>query len=375
MHPLRQGFATTLPQAVASPPPAPTHEVAYAGPTGALFVLYFKNLLLSIITLGIYRFWAKTHLRRFLWGHTTIDGEPFEYTGTGKELFIGFLKALTILAPLFGALTIAEMMMDQENGIALFAINGVRMLAVLVLIYVGTYAARRYRMSRTLWRGIRFEQVGSAWRYAGVTLLGLLLTVLTVGLYFPFMQARLMRFETENLRFGSKPFAFTGAGGALFRRFMPFWMTAVCIVLAPILVALAIGTAYANRDVAMGWFSIWHWLVVGFVIALVVLPLLLGSFYRAHVYAFQADHSRLDGLVFSYPTLTGVRLLWLTFSNWLLTIFSLTLLTPLVLQRTQRFWTRHLVIEGSVDFAAVAQAADGPRSGEGLAGFFNVDLS
>jgi uncharacterized membrane protein YjgN (DUF898 family) len=365
MHPLRQVLATTPPP-VASPPPASTtHAVAYAGPTGALFTLYFKNLLLSLATLGIYRFWAKTRLRQFLWGHTSIDGEPFEYTGTGKELFIGFLKALAILAPIFGALQIAELMMKEDDEIAALAFSGVRLLAVLVLIYAGSYAARRYRMSRTLWRGIRFEQTGSPWRYAGTALLGMLLTALTLGLYFPFMQTRLMRFEAENLRFGSKPFAFTGTGQALFKQYTLFWAAAVSGLLVPIVNGLRTGFESS---------SLTQKIIVIIVGGIIVLPI-LSAWYRARLYRFQAEHTRFDGLTFSYPALTGARLLWLTVSNWLLTIFSLTLLTPLVMQRSQRFWTRHLHIEGSVDFAAVAQAADGPRSGEGLAGFFNVDLS
>lgn len=66
----------------------------YDGRLGELYVLFIKNLLLTIITLGIYRFWAKTRVRRYLWSHTSLFGDRFEYTGTGKELFLGFLIAL-----------------------------------------------------------------------------------------------------------------------------------------------------------------------------------------------------------------------------------------------------------------------------------------
>ena len=59
-----------------------------------------KNLVLTVITLGIYRFWARTRLRRYFWSNITISGEPLEYTGTGRELFVGFLIALAVLLPL-----------------------------------------------------------------------------------------------------------------------------------------------------------------------------------------------------------------------------------------------------------------------------------
>lgn len=377
MHPLRQSLAahstTPSPSACPAAPISARHEVAYTGPTGAMFALYFKNLFLTLVTLGVYRFWAKTRLRHFLWGHTTIDGEPFEYTGTGKELFVGFMKALVILAPLLGAFKIAELMLRDES-VAHRVLGGVRALVILILVYAGTYAARRYRMSRTLWRGIRFEQTGSPWRYAANALVCLLLTALSLGLYFPFMQAHLMRLEMENLRFGSKPFFFTGEGWALLRHYIPLWFITACVVAAPAAIARWFEIDSIDTEDGEVPVTIWSWLVIGVGIAFLLMPL-LGPWYRARVYRFQAAHTGFDGLSFSCPKLTGKRLLWLTVSNWLLTIFSLTLLTPLVLQRMQRFWIRHLTIEGDVDFAAVAQTADGLRSGEGLAGFFNIDLS
>ena len=59
------------------------------------------NLLLTIVTLGIYRFWAKTRERRYLWSHTRFIDDTLEWTGTGKELFIGFIMAaVLVLFPL-----------------------------------------------------------------------------------------------------------------------------------------------------------------------------------------------------------------------------------------------------------------------------------
>src|SRR4029079_17674211 len=49
------------------------------------------NFLLSLVTLTIYRFWAKTNVRRHIWSCVHINGEPLEYTGRGIELFLGFL--------------------------------------------------------------------------------------------------------------------------------------------------------------------------------------------------------------------------------------------------------------------------------------------
>ena len=57
----------------------------------------FTNLLLTIVTLGIYRFWATTRERRYLWSRTDFIDDPLEWTGTGLELFIGFMMVVALL--------------------------------------------------------------------------------------------------------------------------------------------------------------------------------------------------------------------------------------------------------------------------------------
>ena len=68
----------------------------------SLFFLVFKTGLLTILTLGIYRFWQTTRIRQYLWGSTSANDSALEYTGTGLEKFIGFLIALVILALYLG---------------------------------------------------------------------------------------------------------------------------------------------------------------------------------------------------------------------------------------------------------------------------------
>ena len=91
-----------------APPPAGFGRAApdkftafqYDGRLGELYWIFIKNLLLSIITLGIFRFWGKTRIRRYLWSHTSLAGDRFEYTGTGGELFIGFIIVMVALLEL-----------------------------------------------------------------------------------------------------------------------------------------------------------------------------------------------------------------------------------------------------------------------------------
>ena len=63
--------------------------------------LVFRGALLEFVTVGFYRFWLATDIRRHLWSHTSVEGDAPEYAGTAKELFLGFLFALAILAPIY----------------------------------------------------------------------------------------------------------------------------------------------------------------------------------------------------------------------------------------------------------------------------------
>ena len=140
----------------------------FVGRRGPLASLLLKNLLLTTVTIGFYRFWAKTRARRFLWSYTRILGEPLEYLGTGRELFIGFLIVVAILVPLAAIWSVIT-----DFNIALsssvfqpVALNAVYYLAVFLLIQVAVYRMWRYRLTRTVWRGVRFGLDGSSVQYA-----------------------------------------------------------------------------------------------------------------------------------------------------------------------------------------------------------------
>ena len=74
----------------------------YNGEKGGFFMLTCLTTLLTIITFGIYRFWAKSRIRRYVWSATAPNNDPMEYTGTGTEKFVGFLIAMVFLAVYLG---------------------------------------------------------------------------------------------------------------------------------------------------------------------------------------------------------------------------------------------------------------------------------
>jgi len=196
----------------------------FHGTARSMFPMVMKGLFLSILTLGIYRFWYMTNVRRFLWNNSEIDGDFVEYTGRGVELFIGFLIALAVLIPFYGLIFLGVLWLGPEIGQIL---NVVSTLGIIVLAQYALFRARRYRLTRTVWRGIRFQQSGSGWTYAWRSLAWALLVIVTLGLAYPFMRASLERYKMSNTFYGDQQGAFAGTGGTLFKRTVLLWLVIV----------------------------------------------------------------------------------------------------------------------------------------------------
>lgn len=196
--------------------------LAYDGETATVANIACVNGLLTLITLGIYRFWAKTKLRRYVWSRVSVDGDRLEYSGLAKELLIGFLVAMAILIPIFAI----DFALDLTLGPSPWTLAVELAYGILLwfLINYALFRARRYRMTRTNWRGIRFRQTGSARRYAFTAMGWQFLTGLTLGLAYPAYRMRVQGMLIENTWVGSEKFSFHGRGGELFGTWFIAWL-------------------------------------------------------------------------------------------------------------------------------------------------------
>lgn len=182
--------------------------------------LIMRGALLELLTLGFYRFWLATDMRRHLWSHTEVGGDTAEYTGTAKELLIGFLFALAILVPIY--LVYFFITLEAERWRAFASVP------LLLFFYLFTqfaiYRARRYRLTRTVWRGVRFWMTGSGWNYAFRAFGWNILIGLTLGLALPWQRASLERYKMAHTHYGDLPGRFVGTGGNLFKRGWWLWL-------------------------------------------------------------------------------------------------------------------------------------------------------
>jgi uncharacterized membrane protein YjgN (DUF898 family) len=196
-------LAVLIPPPESRTPGGVAIQVTYVSRRG-LVSLSIVNFLLVVATLTIYRFWAKTRVRRHIWSCVHINGEPLEYTGTGKELFLGALVVfLLFVLPLVMLAVGLTLWLGPEHSL----IGNVQMAGtalVLILFGMAIYRARRYRLSRTLWRGIRGTLIGSAWTYSFLYFGSLLLKAVTLGWSTPAMNLELRQRLVREMRFGDR---------------------------------------------------------------------------------------------------------------------------------------------------------------------------
>jgi uncharacterized membrane protein YjgN (DUF898 family) len=322
-----------LAPAVGDPGPpwagAEVNRLTFHGVGGSLFGIHVVNVFLTIVTLGIYYFWGKARVRRYLWSQTAIAGDRFAFHGTGREMLIGFLKAMLVFAvPLVGLGIV-------QNSPSVWGI--VRMLAyllayVIVAVFypLAIVGARRYRLSRSSWRGIRFSFRGSVKEFIKLFVLNSIITSVTLGLWYPIFDTKRYEFLTSNSWFGNRRFGFDGSHYRLLKSFL------LALVLTPFTLGLC-----------------WFW-------------------YVAKKRRFFWGHTTFGASRYQY-TATGGAILLLVLLNLIIVLGTLGLGWPWAKVRSARFLARNLTLVGPLELERIEQDAQAASAtGEGLAGLLDA---
>lgn len=346
-----------------------SHPFDYSGRTGGMVRLALINLLLSVLTLSVYRFWGKTKVRSRLWSGIRAWGDPVEYTGTGRELFIGFLIVLlAVYAPLVAAAAGAQALLVAGSPLGGVLLSLLYFVTVL-LVAAGLFRARRYQLSRTRWRGIRGGQDGSAISYALRSMLVWAALPLSLGWAWPAGEMWLARYRFNHTVFGDRRFACDAGTKGLYGRFLLVWISGLVFFL----VVSFLGWAAADVGRAAGLEREAATLLF-LPVAAVAAALTLGlpwAWYRAAFYRNLAAGLSFEGCRFSADIGTW-SLVRLAAGNAVISFLSLGILRPWAALRVFRYGCAAVAVEGEPDFARVGRNEDGgPRSGEGLAAVFD----
>jgi len=364
----------------------PTQPFSHTGKLGNVSGLAFKNALLNIVTFTLYRFWARTSIRRRLWSRAWIMGEPLEYTGTGWELFRGFLIALpTFFIPAIFVFYIAPFAMSPiAAGWLTFGFY----IVAVPMIAAARFWMRRYQLSRTRWRGIRMGLEGSAWSFAAASWGWTILQTLSLGWFTPSARMKRAQLLWSNARFGDQPFNFVDDGKpAAEPLWWPFALGWVGNFAAWFIAFFGMGLMFAalgfngmlGADAESGQptQNAVITMAVGFVTAGLLALTLMAVFwapYNAAAMNRIASLIELDGARFKLRA-TTFGLLGVTLAGWGILIFSLGLLAPIAGMLQVRYVINRLVLIGTPRFAEIGQSIVAePKSGESIADAFDLDM-
>ncbi len=310
--------------------PSRGRKLTFHGSAGTLFGIHTVNILLTLVTLGFYRFWGKVKIRRYILSQTAFEGDRFGYHGTGKELLLGFVKALLFVGLPIAALSWAGQLTEDT----LIQV-GARLLTsslVMVFIPIAIVGARRYRLSRTSWRGIRFSFRGRTRAFVKLFVRGWLLSGLTLSLYYPFFETNRHGFLVSHSYFGQRRLRFDGRGRDLFGSYL-----LALLLLLP----------------TLGFY--WFW-------------------FQAKKARYYWEHTAFETARFR-STVTGRLVMNLTLSNVLLLLVTLGFAWPWVLVRSMRFAFAYVTIDGPLDLDGIVQEPQAASAtGDALSNFFGADV-
>lgn len=281
------------------------HVATFNGTGGQLFAIQIVNFLLCIVTLGMYYPWARVNTLRFMYEETTFMGDQFVFHGTGKQLFIGFIKVVGIFL-LIGFIA----GIGGEFGIF------IAYLCLIVLTPVAVHGALRYRMSHTSWRGIYFGYRGDLVELIKMYVKGIILTILTVGIYSAWFAMDVQRYITGHIRAGSVKFGFDGKGGEYFKVFF---------------------LGYLLTIVTLGIYGFW---------------------WARNMFNYMADHTYLEhegNEYYFHGGSTAGQVFNLSIGNMLIVMFTLGIGTPWAIIRTVRYQLRNMKLHGAFDPAGIEQ--------------------
>ncbi|HEX2603575.1 MAG TPA: YjgN family protein [Oxalicibacterium sp.] len=351
---------TAAEPATSSPQAAP---FVFTGSGREYFGIWIVNLLLSIVTLGIYSAWAKVRRTKYFYTNAQVAGASFDYHGNPIAILKGRFVALMLI--------IMYQLAIRESGV----------IALLMLVAVAfaspwlIWKSLQFKLYNSSYRGIRFGFRGTLRAVYKVYLLFPALSMLTLFLLSPFVHQRLKQFQHSESRFGTTHFSFSASVGKFYKVYLlafVVWLagvTAISIVFGGSLGALgALKNPKASGAVLSG--------LLTYLFALYVWLFLLFPIFNTMVQNLIWNHTQLGPHRFRCE-MKWTRVVFIALTNILGVICTLGLFTPFAQIRMLRYriGSMTLLPESPLDEFVAATQAETSATGEGVADLLDFDLS
>jgi uncharacterized membrane protein YjgN (DUF898 family) len=363
-----QGIPTGSDEASpAGPTPADRSErelaFEFKGSAGEYFRIWIVNVVLTLLTFGIYAAWAKVRTRRYFYANTLLGGKPFDFTGNPVAILKGNL--------IFGALFIAYNLLIQFYPVAAIGAFAL-MLAVFPWLI---WKALRFRAHNTVHRNVRMRFHGTLGEAYKVYLWLAMLVPLTLGFILPYLGFRQKRYTLGQMAWGNSRAKMRGESGFFYLTF--FKALGIQVLIFVLNIALWIG-AFAGlkfAEKADGNPSPLILALVGLGSYLPMFAVVL--YYQVRTSNYAINLTEWAGVGRIRSTVRARDLLWLYLSNAVAVLLSLGLLAPWAKVRIARYKASRtlLVVSGDPDQVAQEVAQEESALGDAGADAFDVEVA
>ena len=369
--------------------------LVFTGSGSEYFRLWIVNLLLMLITLGIYFPWAKVRKLRYFYGNTLVGGEPLGFHGDPKKMFKGYV----LVAVLFGCYSAAGKFSRGAGFIAL--------LVIAALWPALLKSSMQFRLANTSWRGLRFRFTGSlvdAYRAAlplflpGALIVGasafrdvspqtqgqlaILIGLLGLGsmVLAPWLLWNLKKYQHTNYSLGAEQTRFSASIWSFYKLSLKVIGVYLGLVIT---VSIVFGLAFwiSGGPAAMSasgkadptTMALAFFWIVPFAF---ILFIGLNAFSVARSQDLIWNHTASEHAQFQ-SRLRFRSLFWLNIKNWLLTALTLGLYWPFAVVATRRLRLQSASIALTMDveqLMADSGSNAGEAAGDAAGDFFGFDI-
>lgn len=333
---------------------------SFSGNSSDYFVIWIVNLILTILTLGIYSAWAKVRRMQYFYRNTRLAESSFDYHGTP----IAILKGRLIAFALFAVYSIFLQIMPLAGlTIAL-------LIALIMPYFIVT--SLRFRLYNSSYRGLRFAFSGSIKSAYIAFLAWPVVALLTLYLLAPFTHQRIKAYQHNNSQFGRSSFNFDAGVGSFYKIY--FFMLLQIVALFCL---FGMGAYMMFKD---NWSNMPKGAVFALVMAvyllLIFVTLLIVPYFIARIQNLIWNHTTLAEHRFN-STMTARGLAWVMFTNFFLIILTMGIFKPFADIRLLRYKLAHLTLlpSGSLDDFIASERQQIGATGTETAEIFDVDIS
>ena len=342
-------------------------QLHFTGSGAEYFGIWIVNLLLTIVTLGIYSAWAKVRRLQYFYRHTSVAGSSFDFHGSPIRILIGRVVAL-------------GMLIAYNYSVRLHSPLTLVILAVIAVVMPWLLRnSFRFRLYNTSWRGTRFHFRGTVAGAYRVFLLNGFLTLITLYVMAPFMHQRLKAYQHDNTWFGHTRCSFHARAGQFYVIYL--LLLAAIVVFAVVIGFSGIGGALAalskvqkqGGHVDPG--TVFRTLAILYG-ALILIGVSIGPVFHALVTNLIWNNTRL-GEHRIECNMSPLVLVWISVSNFVLVVLTLGLFIPWAMVRLSRFQLEsvRLLPAGDLQEFVAAEPETIGAVGEEAATAFDFDIS